>query len=77
LLFIQAKFRKSLLSELIKIALPDVLNKFASISEQNEENGSFDNVIALKEQEETDEVCKLIIVFYINKDIFFTSLDAK
>ncbi len=77
MLFIQAKFRKSLLSELIKIALPDVLNKFASISEQNEENGSFDNVIALKEQEETDEVCKLIIVFYINKDIFFTSLDAK
>jgi hypothetical protein len=62
-------FSKSLLSELIKLALPDVLHKFASITTlQHQENGSSDDIIALKGQENVDQVCKLYLFFIWKKD---------
>jgi hypothetical protein len=54
------KFNKSFLSELIKLALPDVFSKFALITREDQKNGLFDNIIALKDPEENDQVCKLI-----------------
>lgn len=45
---------------MIKIALPEIINRFAFTSTQYQENDSFDNIIALKRQEEgTNQVCEL------------------
>jgi hypothetical protein len=58
------------LSELIKIALPDIINRIAFTSTQYQENDSFDNIIALKRQEENiDQVCGQFFFFYMNKNI--------
>jgi len=46
------------LNELIKLALPDVFSKFASIRIEDQKNGLFDNIIALKDPTDNDQVCK-------------------
>ena len=63
-------FSKSLLSELIKLALPDVLNKFASITTLQHHD-----IIALKGQENVDQVCKLYL-FFIWKKRFWLMFSA-
>jgi hypothetical protein len=56
-------FKKSLLNELMCIVLPDFMNKLALITSQKQENGLFDDVIALKGREDVDKVYKLFILY--------------
>jgi hypothetical protein len=45
------------------IVLPDFMNKLALITSQKQENGLFDDVIALKGREDVDKVYKLFILY--------------
>jgi hypothetical protein len=60
-------FKKSLLNELMCIVLPDFMNKLALITSQKQENGLFDDVIALKGREDVDKVYKLFILYMRKK----------
>jgi hypothetical protein len=55
---------------LIKLALPDVVGKFVSITLEDQKNGLFDNIIALKDQDDSNLVCKLF-VFYIGEKNYY------
>jgi hypothetical protein len=47
--------------------LPDFMNKLALITSQKQENGLFDDVIALKGREDVDKVYKLFILYMRKK----------
>jgi hypothetical protein len=49
------------------IVLPDFMNKLALITSQKQENGLFDDVIALKGREDVDKVYKLFILYMRKK----------